>query len=254
MEQHIQQDGKFKFFEYGEGQPLVILHGLMGGLSNFDGVMNYFPQHGYKVVIPELPLYSLPLLKTNIKVITKFIKEFIDQRNYGEVILIGNSLGGHIGLLTTKLFPESVKALVITGSSGLYESAMGESYPKRGNYDYIKEKAENVFYDPEIATKEIVDDVYAAVNDRSKLVRTLAIAKSAIRHNMSKDLPEMPTPTCIIWGKQDNVTPPSVADDFNKLLPDSELHWIDKCGHAAMMEHPDEFNKILHAWLKKRNL
>lgn len=254
MEQHIQQDGKFKFFEYGEGQPLVILHGLMGGLSNFDGVMNYFPEKGYKVVIPELPLYDLPLLKTNIKVITKFIKEFIEKRNYGQVILIGNSLGGHIGLLTTKLYPELVKALVITGSSGLYESAMGESYPKRGNYEYIKEKAENVFYDPEVATKEIVDDVYETVNDRSKLVRTLAIAKSAIRHNMSKDLPEMTTPTCIIWGKQDNVTPPNVAEDFNKLLPDSELHWIDKCGHAAMMEHPNEFNEVLYTWLKKRNL
>lgn len=254
MEQYIQQDGKFKFFEYGEGQPLVILHGLMGGLSNFDGVMNYFPEKGYKVVIPELPLYELPLLKTNIKVITKFIKEFIEKRNYGQVILIGNSLGGHIGLLTTKLYPELVKSLVITGSSGLYESAMGESYPKRGNYEYIKEKAENVFYDPEIATKEIVDDVYETVNDRSKLVRTLAIAKSAIRHNMSKDLPDMTTPTCIIWGKQDNVTPPNVAEDFNELLPDSELHWIDKCGHAAMMEHPNEFNELLHAWLKKRNL
>ncbi|MGO1751264.1 MULTISPECIES: alpha/beta fold hydrolase [Psychroflexus] len=254
MEQHIQQDGKFKFFEYGEGQPLVILHGLMGGLSNFDGVMSFFPEKGYKVVIPELPLYDLPLLKTNIKVITKFIKEFIEKRDYGQVILIGNSLGGHIGLLTTKLYPELVKALVITGSSGLYESAMGESYPKRGNYEYIKEKAENVFYDPEVATKEIVDDVYETVNDRSKLVRTLAIAKSAIRHNMSKDLPEMTTPTCIIWGKQDNVTPPNVAEDFNKLLPDSELHWIDKCGHAAMMEHPNEFNEVLYTWLKKRNL
>ncbi|MGO2103080.1 MAG: alpha/beta fold hydrolase [Psychroflexus halocasei] len=254
MEQHIQQDGKFKFFEYGEGQPLVILHGLMGGLSNFDGVMSFFPEKGYKVVIPELPLYDLPLLKTNIKVITKFIKEFIEKRDYGQVILIGNSLGGHIGLLTTKLYPELVKALVITGSSGLYESAMGESYPKRGNYEYIKEKAENVFYDPEVATKEIVDDVYETVNDRSKLVRTLAIAKSAIRHNMSKDLPDMTTPTCIIWGRQDNVTPPNVAEDFNKLLPDSELHWIDKCGHAAMMEHPNEFNELLYNWLKKRNL
>lgn len=199
-------------------------------------------------------MYDLPLLKTNIKVITKFIKEFIEKRDYGQVILIGNSLGGHIGLLTTKLYPELVKALVITGSSGLYESAMGESYPKRGNYEYIKEKAENVFYDPEVATKEIVDDVYETVNDRSKLVRTLAIAKSAIRHNMSKDLPDMTTPTCIIWGRQDNVTPPNVAEDFNKLLPDSELHWIDKCGHAAMMEHPNEFNELLYNWLKKRNL
>ena len=69
---------------------------------------------------------------------------------------------------------------------------------------------------------------------------------------MSKDLPKMNTPTCIIWGKNDTVTPPEVAEEFNDLLPDSELFWIDKCGHAAMMEHPDEFNKILHAWLKRR--
>ena len=168
------------------------------------------------------------------------------------MILLGNSLGGHIALLATKLYPEKIKALVITGSSGLYESAMGESYPKRGDYEYIKAKAENVFYDPKVATKEIVDEVYAVVNDRNKLIRTLAIAKSAIRHNMAKDLPNMTTPTCIIWGKNDNVTPPEVAVDFNKLLPDSDLFWIDKCGHAAMMEHPDEFNSILNSWLEAR--
>lgn len=252
MEENITQEGKFKYFEKGEGTPIVILHGLMGGLSNFDGVMSYFPEKGYKVVVPELPLYDMPLLNTNIKNLTKYVKEFIDFKSYGQVILVGNSLGGHIGLLTTKLYPEIVKALVITGSSGLYESAMGESYPKRGDYEYIKKKAQDVFYNPEVATQEIIDDVYSVVNDRSKLIRTLSIAKSAIRHNMSKDLPNMQTPTCIIWGRQDEVTPPQVAEDFDKLLPDSELFWIDKCGHAAMMEHPEEFNKVLYAWLEKR--
>ncbi len=254
MEYELEQDGKFKFIEIGEGTPIIILHGLMGGLSNFDGVVNFFPKQGYKVVIPELPIYALPILKTNIKNISTYIKEFIDHRQYKDVILLGNSLGGHIGLLTTKFYPESVKALVITGSSGLYESAMGESYPKRGDYEYIKKKAENVFYDPKIATKEIVDEVYKTVNDRSKLIRTLAIAKSAIRHNMAKDLPHMPQPTCIIWGKQDDVTPPKVAEEFNEKLPNSDLFWIDKCGHAAMMEHPEQFNTILHDWLEKREL
>src|SRR5699024_10540247 len=110
---------------------------------------------------------------------------------------------------------------------------MGESYPKRGSYEYIKQKAEDVFYDPKVATKEIVDEVFETVNDRNKLIRTLAIAKSAIRHNMAKDLPKMDTPTCIIWGRNDIVTPPNVAEEFNELLPDSELFWIDKCGHAA---------------------
>ncbi len=254
MEQDIKTEGKFKYIELGEGTPIVILHGLMGGLSNFDGVAEYFPKQDYKVVIPELPLYTLSLLKTNINSFAKYLKDFIDHKGWSEVILLGNSLGGHSGLLATKKFPERVKALVITGSSGLYESAMGESYPRRGDYEFIKKKAENVFYDPKVATKEIVDDVFNTVNDKNKLIRTLAIAKSAIRHNMAKDLPKMKTPTCIIWGKQDNVTPPEVAVEFNELLPNSDLFWIDKCGHAAMMEHPDAFNTILHDWLKAKSI
>lgn len=252
MAQHIKESGKFTYSEIGEGTPVVILHGLMGGLSNFDGVADFFPDKGYKILIPELPIYKMSLLKTNVKNFAKFAVAFIDHLGYEEVILLGNSLGGHIGLYATKLHPEKVKALIITGSSGLYESAMGESYPKRGDYEYIKKKAENVFYDPAIATKEIVDDVFETVNDRNKLIRTLAIAKSAIRHNMAMDLPKMTTPTCIIWGREDQVTPPHVADEFNDLLPDSDLFWIEKCGHAAMMERPDEFNSILFEWFSKR--
>ncbi|MDT0675716.1 alpha/beta fold hydrolase [Autumnicola musiva] len=253
MKNHLKQEGKFTYLEEGEGAPIVILHGLMGGLSNFDGVIEYFPSHGYKVLIPELPLYSMSLLKTSVATFAKYLKEFIEMKGFKEVILLGNSLGGHIALVATKLYPQLVKGLVITGSSGLYENAMGESYPRRGDYEFIKKKAQNVFYDPEVATKEIVDEVYETVGDRNKLVKTLAIAKSAIRHNMAKDLPKMLTPTCIIWGKNDNVTPPEVAEDFDRLLPDSSLYWIDKCGHAAMMEHPELFNKLLHSWLKERH-
>ncbi len=246
-------DGTFNYIEVGEGKPIIILHGLMGGLSNFEGVTTHFPPKGYKVLIPELPLYAMPMLKTTVKNFAKYLKKFIDHKELDDVVLLGNSLGGHIGLLYVKMYPEKVKALVITGSSGLYESAMGDGYPKRGDYEFIKKKAQDVFYDPEIATKEIVDEVFATVNDRVKLVKTLAIAKSAIRHNMAQDLPKMKTPTCIIWGKNDSVTPPDVAELFDELLPNSDLFWIDKCGHAPMMEHPDEFNTILDAWLGKNN-
>ncbi|MDT7828051.1 alpha/beta hydrolase [Pricia sp. S334] len=252
MEKKIIEEGKYRYIEKGEGTPIIILHGLMGGLSNFHGVTDFFPKKGYKILLPELPIYSMPMLKTNVKQFAKFVEGFIEAKGLKDVILLGNSLGGHIGLLHTKLYPEKVKALVITGSSGLYESAMGDGYPRRGDYDFIQKKAENVFYDPAVATKEIVDEVFATVNDRNKILKTLAIAKSAIRHNMADDLPSMHTPTCIIWGKNDNVTPPDVADLFHELLPDSELFWIDKCGHAPMMEHPQEFNTILNTWLEKR--
>ncbi len=250
----LKKEKNYSYIEVGEGKPIIILHGLMGGLSNFDAVVKYFGDKGYKVIIPELPIYTMSLLKTNVKSFAKYLHDFIAYKGLDEVILLGNSLGGHIGLYHTKLYPQKVKALIITGSSGLYESAMGGGYTKRGDYEVIKKKAQDVFYDPAVATKEIVDEVYETVNDRNKLIKTLAIAKSAIRHNMSKDLPKMHLPVCIIWGKNDIVTPPEVAEEFHHLLPDSELHWIDKCGHAAMMEHPDQFNAILAEWLSKRKL
>lgn len=253
MVQDLKKEGKYKYFEEGEGLPIVILHGLMGGLSNFDGVANFFPNKGYKVVIPELPIYTQNILKTNVKAFAKYVKDFITYKGFDKVILLGNSLGGHIALYHAKMYPEKMLGLVITGSSGLYESAMGDSYPRRGDYEYIKKKAEDVFYDPAVATKEIIDEVFDMANDRMKLIKTLTIAKSAIRHNMAKDLPKMTVPTCIIWGKNDKVTPPEVAVEFDSLLPNSDLYWIDKCGHAAMMEHPDEFNELLLEWLQKQN-
>ena len=223
----------------------------MGNLSNFNAILDHLSDAGYRVIMPELPIYSLPILRTNVKNLSLFVKLFAEYKNLDKYILIGNSLGGHIALYHAKNYPDKVMGIVLTGSSGLYENSMGESYPKRGNYEYIKKKAEEVFYDPKVATKEIVDEVYESVNNRSKLIRTLAIAKSAIRHNMAADLPKMKMPVCLIWGKNDNVTPPDVAEEFHRLLPNSELHWIDKCGHAPMMEHPEEFNRIVEDWLKR---
>ncbi|NLP57379.1 alpha/beta fold hydrolase [Lutibacter sp. B1] len=254
MSSNLIKEGEFSYIEAGEGKPIIVLHGLMGGLSNFENVFNYFSNKGYKVIIPELPIYTLPLLKTNVKNLSKFLKEFMEFKNIDKAILLGNSLGGHIALYFTKLNLKNVAGLVLTGSSGLYEKSLGDTYPKRGDYEYVKAKAEEVFYNPEVATKKVVDEVFESVNDRKMLIKTLALAKSAIRHNMANDLPEMNTPACIIWGENDNVTPPEVAIDFQRLLPDANLYWIEKCGHAPMMEYPDKFNEILDNWLKERNL
>lgn len=247
----LKKEEKFSYVDAGEGLPIIFLHGLMGNLSNFDAILNYFSGNGYRVIMPELPIYSMPILKTNVKNISLFVERFAKFKELDKYILVGNSLGGHVALYHAKLNPEKVMGIVLTGSSGLYENSMGGSYPKRGNYEYIEKKTQEVFYDPEVATKEIIDEVYESVNNRNKLIRTLAIAKSAIRHNMASDLPKMTMPVCLIWGKNDSVTPPDVAEEFNKLLPNSELNWIDKCGHAPMMEHPDIFNRIMEKWLKK---
>jgi pimeloyl-ACP methyl ester carboxylesterase len=95
----LKKEGKFTYYENGTGTPIVILHGLMGGLSNFDGVAELFPNKGYKIVIPELPIYTSSILKTNVKSFAKYVRDFIAFKGYEKVILLGNSLGGHIALL-----------------------------------------------------------------------------------------------------------------------------------------------------------
>ena len=249
---HVEKFG-FKYLTAGKGNPIIILHGLMGGLGNFESFISHFPKAGYKVIMPELPIYSASILDTNVKFFANYINKFINLLGLKHVILVGNSLGGHVALLHSKLFPKVTKALVLTGSSGLYENSMGDTYPKRGDYEFIKKKTQNVFYSPKIATKEIVDEVFESVNNRNKVIKILAMAKSAIRHNMSKDLPKICVPVALVWGKNDSVTPPKVAEDFHQLLPDSSLFWIDKCGHAPMMEHPKKFNSIVENWFIKNN-
>ena len=250
----IVSDGKFEYLTEGSGTPMIFLHGLMGNLSNFQHQVDYFSTRGYEVVVPLLPLYSMPLATTSVSSLTKFVKKFIDHRGYTKVILVGNSLGGHIALLFQKLYPSYLKSIVLSGSSGLYEAAMGNSYPRRGDRDYIAERVRDVFHIKEVATEELIDQVFSTVNDRMKAIKTLAISKSAIRHNMAVDITSFHLPVCLIWGRQDAVTPPEVADKFHELLPNSDLFWIDHCGHAAMMEHPQEFNTIVDEWLKKNEV
>ena len=249
MEYEIHKEGKFEYVEVGVGQPLMLLHGLFGALSNFSDLIEHF-KHTHKVIVPILPLYDLDLLHTTVKGLAKHVQQFIDHKGYDQIHLLGNSLGGHVGLVYILSHPEKIKTLTLTGSSGLFENAMGDSYPKRGDYEYIRAKTAETFYDPAVATKKLVDEVFEITNSRIKVIKIIALAKSAIRNNLGEELGQIKVPTLLIWGKNDKVTPPFVAEDFHKLIPNSELAFIDQCGHAPMMEVPNAFNEILEKFLK----
>jgi len=250
MNYEIKQVDKFKFIEEGEGEPLVLLHGLFGALSNFVDLIEYFKRHN-RVVVPMLPLFELDLLHTSVGGLEKFVHKFIEFKDFSQVHLLGNSLGGHVALLHVLKHPERIKSLILTGSSGLFENGMGDTYPKRGDYEYIKKKTELTFYDPKVASKELVDEVYEIVNNRLKAIKIIALAKSAIRNNLGEELNQIKQSTLLIWGNNDAITPPFVGREFQRLIPNSELHFVDKCGHAPMMEVPGEFNQILHKFLTK---
>ena len=252
MHYQLKQQDKFTFIEEGEGQPLILLHGLFGALSNFKDLIDYFKKD-YKVIVPMLPLFDLDIFHTTVGGLAKHVQKFIELRGYKNIHLLGNSLGGHVALIYVLKNQENITSLTLTGSSGLFENGMGDSYPKRGDKDYIRKKTEVTFYDPKMATDELVEEVFQITTSRLKVIKVLALAKSAIRNNLGEELNQIKIPTLLIWGNNDIITPPFVAYEFNKLIPNSEVHLIDKCGHAPMMEVPEEFNAILGNFLQKFN-
>jgi len=248
----IKEDGGFKYIESNSqrSEVLLLLHGLFGALSNFEALYKRFANE-YNVVIPMLPIYEMPILDVSVTGLVDFVTRFVEYKGFGKVHLLGNSLGGHIALLYALARPEHIASITLTGSSGLFESAFGSAFPKRGDYEYIRKKTADTFYDPAVATKELVDEVFDIVNDRSKGIRIVMTAKSAVRHNLADKLHKIEAPTLLVWGKQDAVTPPFVAEKFHELIKHSKLHFLDRCGHAPMMERPEEFNEVLAGFLKE---
>ncbi|MDH3712112.1 MAG: alpha/beta hydrolase [Cyclobacteriaceae bacterium] len=245
----VYQDEQFQFIDEGKGQVLLLLHGLFGALSNWEGVVHRFKDR-YRVLIPLLPIYEMPIKQAGLEGLVSFIDEFVNHLGLSDMTIMGNSLGGHLALIYSLKHPQKVSKLILTGSSGLFENSMGGSFPKRGDYNYIKERVEYTFYDPNTATKDYVDEVFETTKSIPKAMRIVAIAKSAQRHNMALEIPRIKVPTLLIWGLNDTITPPMVAHEFNRLIPGSKLKFIDKCCHAPMMEHPEEFNEILENYLK----
>ena len=245
----VKQEKEFQYIQEGQGEVILLLHGLFGALSNWEHVLAQFSSH-YKVVIPLIPIYEMPIQQANLEGLVKFIEAFIQLKKFETFTLSGNSLGGHLALIYTLQNPDRVKNMVLTGSSGLFENTLGGSFIKRGNYDYIAERVAYTFYDPNTVTKPYVDEVFNIAKDRTKAIRTIAIAKSAQRHSLAHELPHIQARTLLIWGLNDTITPPLVGHEFNALIPNSRLRFIDRCCHAPMMEQPAKFNRILGQFLE----
>ena len=247
----IKERGDFRYIDEGSGNVLLLLHGLFGALSNWGSVIDKFSST-HRIVIPLLPIYEMPLRQAGLEGLTEYVEKFVALMKLDNMIVMGNSLGGHVGLMYTLKNEDKVKALVLTGSSGLFENSMGGSYPKRGDWDYIKERVGYTFYDPNTVGDEYVQEIFDTLKSIPKSLRIVAIAKSAQRNNMAEEIVNIKVPTLLVWGLNDTITPPAVAHEFNKLIPDATLRFIDKCCHAPMMERPDEFNVYLGEFLSKQ--
>lgn len=200
MEYPIYEKGKFKYIEEGEGDTVILLHGLFGSMGNYEALIKGLKSN-YRLVVPLLPIFELPSRKVSMTTLMEHVHEFILTQGYTTIHIVGNSLGGHIGLLLTLKAPELVRTLTLTGSSGLFENALGNSFPRRKSYEFVKEVAQKTFFNPDIASKALIDEIFEIVNTPTKGLNIVITAKSAMRHNLEHELHKIKLPTLLIWGK-----------------------------------------------------
>jgi pimeloyl-ACP methyl ester carboxylesterase len=226
---------------------VIMLHGLFGKLTNFEPVLPHIrPQ--LDVWVPELPLYTQTDGTDSIVGLSMWLDRWLRSNEIESAVLLGNSLGGHIALDCAIRGNNAIKGLVLVGSSGLFDTGFGVSIPRRFDREYIRSKASEAFHHYEV-DEEMVDEIHLVLSDRELLGKLVRLARSARQANTEPLLPRIDVPTCVIWGENDRITPPSVARKFHGLISNSELKWISECGHVPMMEQPIAFAEILNDFI-----
>lgn len=250
----IHELGAFRYIDEGPATDLptvVLLHGMLGNLSNWIDTVGDLADHGYRVIVPVLPVYALPMKQTSVQGLADYVHEFLSAIDVDTATLVGNSLGGQVAILYALSHPERVSAMVLSGSSGIYEAEMGTSTPRRRDREFIRERAAVTFYESRHVTDELVDEMVEIINDRACVARLIKMARSTKKETVGSRLPRIDVPTLLVWGRNDVITPPDVAEEFRERICNSELHFIDECGHAPMIEHPQTFNQIMLRFLRE---
>lgn len=250
---HGKSDPEFRWLERGEGEPVVLLHGLMGRMDHWEAVLEHLGDQCRPMAL-SLPIFDARLGEVSIPELARHVARFLDALDIPRAVVGGNSLGGHVALELALSCPDRVSGLILAGSSGLFERGFTRGVPRRPTADYVRAKLEEVVYDRALVTPAWVESVREVANTRSCALRLVRFAKAAKRHSIADRLPALRLPTLLVWGMNDVVTPPDVGHRFNALIAASQLWLLARCGHVPMLERPVPFNRVVTDWLEATRL
>lgn len=236
--------------EMNSGLRVLLLHGFFGNAHNWRACVDALSGR-WQVLAPQLPFFGLNHRADRIEHLMRHLHELLQANPQERIVAVGNSLGGQLAVNLALRAPHRVAGLVLTGSSGLYERNLTHKIQRRPPRDWVRSRVREIFYDEAHVTDSQVDEVMALLYDRRKAYDILYLAKSIRQESLRDLLPRVHCPVSLIWGAEDKITPPDTAREFRALLPQAELHLLPRCGHAAMMEQPDEFNGLVEAFLRK---
>ena len=241
---------EFRWLERGEGEPVVLLHGLLGRMEHWEAQLEGLGDE-QRLIAPSLPIFDARLGEVSIGALAAHVVRLLDALDLPRAVIVGHSLGGQVALTTALDHPDRVSGLVLAGASGAPERSAGGLVPRRPTAAYVRARMEEAFFDPRMVTPAWVESVREILATRSSARRVLRVARAARRHRVEERLGEIAVPALLVWGADDRITPPDAAARVRALISASELQVLPRCGHAPMLERPAVFNDVLEEWLAR---
>lgn len=230
--------------------PVVFLHGLVGLNDHWEDVVHRI-KHRSRCVLVQMPLLGLTGDDCSIHGATELTIRLISTHLKQPAVLVGNSFGGHVAAKMAIARPDLVRGLVLAGASGVIEKSMVSDVQIRPSREWLERKIGELFYDQSKMNPEDVDRAYKELMDRDHARAMVRLSRTARKNHLGEELRHVKAPTLIIWGRQDIVTPPEACDQFASKIAGSKVVWLENCGHAPMIEKPDEFAAAMNEFLNR---
>ena len=225
--------------------------------------MQHFVDHGYQVIIPDLPGFGdsdKPDLDYTLDFFAESMMDFANQLDLEKFALVGNSLGGAVSLGMSLANPDRISHLMLMGCGGLenievyfqqMEGIQAMTKIPLGSPEftpaYLKEVLKLIVFNPEHITDELIEERFRILKTQNPAVFT----RMSIP-NITERLKEINTPILGFWGAQDRFCPISGARTLVEQCPNAEMVTLSQCGHWVMIEYAELFNQRCTDFLKKK--
>ena len=232
------------FIDVGEGQPVLLLHGLFGKVSMWKRITESLRKN-FRVVVPRLPLFDLPIDQANIKELSRHLHELVEWHRLTNVHLVGHGIGGQLALTYASEHRSNVNKIVVSGSDLFQSEELDVITSVDRDHEMIGEKVRSAFYNSYLAGPALVNEIYRTIENDSTRATIENLVRSSANGSVGPVLNKIDHRVMLLWGLEDKITPPGIAFHFHDCLQNSEIRFIEKCGHLPMVEEPERFVKHL---------